>query len=588
MANELLPKIDYSSRDFSAILSDIRRLFPYFLPEMTDLNPSNPAIALAEIDAAIADQLHFYVDRMINEFFLDTALRRRNVQNILRLIDYEIPSAEAAVVTLKFTLGSIYSDPILIPAGTQYQTSGLEEDIYFETIKDLIISAGDLYNSVDANEGRTISEEIGISDGTSYQFFNTDSYPVIDDSLQIFVNEGGGYFLWYYVDNFANSNDDDKHYTIQKDEYDRAIINFGDNGHGKIPVKNSSIMSIYRIGGGEDGNVESGVISVINSSIIHKGNQVSIEVINEDAAEGGEERQSIDTAKKLGPLSLRTLGKAVTLEDFEILSLKVSGVGKAQAKNTGYNEVTIYIFGSGGISSTNALKAKVKEYFDGDGNSITQKRLCTLEVLVESGFYIDPWIEGYVKVFPNYKNANVEQSIIDALQTFFDFESQEFGITDDDIGNLNTSDIISIIRNVDGVDYFNPSIISMRPNITKEVWSGDADFVDDAWIISNNTIKETWTINFTSPTKFSVQGSISGIQSNIGTIENLYQTDGDTPKLIFKIENNGSSMQVGDRCNFRVSGINENIEVNNTEIITPSLDSSGLFKYINLTLEGGA
>jgi len=587
LANNL-PKIDYSSRDFIAILADIRRLFPYFLPEMTDLNSSNPAIALAEIDAVMADQLHFYVDRMVNEMFLATALRRRNVKNILRLIDYEMSSAQSSIVPLKFTLGSTYPNPIIIPVGTQCQSVGLDEVIYFETVKDLIIPSGELSNTIEAEEGQTISESIGVSDGTSYQSFITNEYPIIDDSLKIFVNEGSGYFLWKEVENFANSNSTSRHYAVQKDEFDRAIIFFGDDGQGKIPAPDSSILAIYKIGGGERGNVEIGVIQQINSIILHNGNQVSISVINEEAAQGGVERESIETAKIQGPLNLRTLGKAVTLEDFETLALKVSGVGKCQAKKTDFNEVTLYIFGNAGIEASIALKSKTKEYFDGNGVDIPQKRLCTVEVLVEGGTYVDPWIEGYIKVLPNYKNSSVKALVNDALKELFDFDEQEFGKTDDDIGNLNTSDVISVIRNVEGVDYFNPDIISMRPKINKEVWSGDADFVDDAWVINDETVDETWTLNFVSPTKFQVQGSVSGVQSNQGVIGTLYQSDGTEPKIKFKLENNGQAMQIGDRVKFRVSKINDNIDVNDSEILSPTLDINGLFKYFDLTYEGGA
>jgi len=121
------PSLDYSSRDFESLRDDQLRLVPFFTEEWTDLNPSDFGVVLLELNAYVGDILHFYVDRLANECFLSSAVKRESVVNLVRLIDFNVLGPAAATVDLQFTLPSTLAGDLLIPKGTKVQTpsSGL-------------------------------------------------------------------------------------------------------------------------------------------------------------------------------------------------------------------------------------------------------------------------------------------------------------------------------------------------------------------------------------------------------------------------------------------------------------------------------
>jgi len=244
-----IPPIDYTSRDFEAISQDMLRAIPFICPEWTDNNLSDFGIVLQRLLAMVGDVLHFYIDRNANEAFLPTAITRRSVINLLQLINFRLNSAAPASVDVTFSIQNALTGDLLIPAGTEIQTSSDSTDgpIYFETSEDAVIPAGSLEVSVPAVEGKTVSETIGVSIGIARQQFRLTQYPVIDGSINIYINEGAGAALWSEVESFAYSGPDDKVFTTIRDEADRVTSIFGDNAQGKIPDNGSDIDAEYRI-----------------------------------------------------------------------------------------------------------------------------------------------------------------------------------------------------------------------------------------------------------------------------------------------------------------------------------------------------
>ena len=86
--------------------------------------------------------------------------------------------------------------------------------------------------------------------------------------------------------------------------------------YGRTPAKGAHLrLGTYRTGGGFQGNVARGVIRVLRSSIPYVAT-----VINRRPAVGGVDGEDIENAKVRGPIVLRTLGRAVTVEDYEHLA----------------------------------------------------------------------------------------------------------------------------------------------------------------------------------------------------------------------------------------------------------------------------
>lgn len=116
------------------------------VPGLTTRDPADPSIALLDAWAVVSDVLTFYQERIANEGYLPTALERRSVLELARLIGYRPRPGVAASVRLAFTVASGFEGTI--PAGTRAQSvpgTG-ESPQFFETSVDL--DARDTWNAL--------------------------------------------------------------------------------------------------------------------------------------------------------------------------------------------------------------------------------------------------------------------------------------------------------------------------------------------------------------------------------------------------------------------------------------------------------
>ena len=100
-------------------------------------------------------------------------------------------------------------------------------------------------------------------------------------------------------------------------------VNAGDGTwqqYGRVPAKGALLrMSGYRTGGGRQGNVAAGTLTVLKSSIPGVAS-----VTNPIAATGGVDAETLDDARVRAPLELRSRYRAVTVEDFQALAAEAS------------------------------------------------------------------------------------------------------------------------------------------------------------------------------------------------------------------------------------------------------------------------
>jgi len=169
-------------------------------------------------------------------------------------------------------------------------------------------------------------EVLGRSDGTPGQVFSVRRTPVLPrgkTELAV-VRTAEGSDLWSEVSDFSASGPKDRHFTW---DATTGEVRFGPgirypNGlavqHGAIPPVDAEVLVTgYRFGGGTRGNVGGGTLTVLKTSI-----PFIARVENPDPARGGVDAETVDNAKLRGPMSLRTGQRAVTLDDFERLTLE--------------------------------------------------------------------------------------------------------------------------------------------------------------------------------------------------------------------------------------------------------------------------
>ena len=172
------------------------------------------------------------------------------------------------------------------------------------------------------------SELLGTSDGTPAQRFALQRHPVIpwDTPDVLEVGEGEDREDWLPVAHFAQSGPEDRHFRV-----DASVgeIHFGPavrlvdgtlRQYGAVPAKGAQLlMTAYRTGGGRRGNIATGQVRVLKTSVPYVAR-----VENRTAATGGAEAESVEDAKVRGPIILRTRGRAVTAEDFAELAFEIA------------------------------------------------------------------------------------------------------------------------------------------------------------------------------------------------------------------------------------------------------------------------
>lgn len=109
----------------------------YPLQTLTTRQPSDPAIALLDGWATVADVLTFYQERIANEGYLRTATERRSILELARLVGYRLRPGVAASTYLAFTLDDGYQ--VTIPAGSRSQSIPGPGELpqFFETAEPL-------------------------------------------------------------------------------------------------------------------------------------------------------------------------------------------------------------------------------------------------------------------------------------------------------------------------------------------------------------------------------------------------------------------------------------------------------------------
>lgn len=142
MANK---KISYTERDFEGIRRDLINFTQQYYPELIqNFNDASVFSVLMDLNAAVADNLHFNIDRSIQETVLQYAQQRSSVFNIARTYGLKIPGyrPSVAVVDISITVDAFGdSEDVrylgILRAGAQFNGGGTT----FETIYDIDFSS---------------------------------------------------------------------------------------------------------------------------------------------------------------------------------------------------------------------------------------------------------------------------------------------------------------------------------------------------------------------------------------------------------------------------------------------------------------
>jgi len=200
-------------------------------------------------------------------------------------------------------------------------------------------------NVAAATQGKTQPKEtLGSGDASQeWQEFALKSSPVTyvanaaaesgaASTLQVFVNN----IEWTEVDTFYARGPNDQVFVTRVGDNGTTYVRFGDGVTGQRPATgNGNVTALYRAGAGSNGDVDANDVSILLQSV-----QGLQSVTNPLPAVGGGDGQAIDQTRENAPISVLTLGRAVSLRDYEALALTYldGSITKARASWVDLND----------------------------------------------------------------------------------------------------------------------------------------------------------------------------------------------------------------------------------------------------------
>jgi predicted phage baseplate assembly protein len=186
-----------------------------------------------------------------------------------------------------------------------------------------------------ATHGETVSQILGAGDASrTFQRFDLKRAPLTYRSAG---NESGadseisvrvGEIEWAEKPTMFGADPAERAYTLNTDEQGRTLVVFGDGLRGaRLPSGVNNVRATYRQGVGKAGNVRADQLTQLVTRPLGLKS-----VSNPAAAQGGTEPEGADQARRSMPIGTRTLGRTVSLLDYEDFARAFNGVAKAQAQ----------------------------------------------------------------------------------------------------------------------------------------------------------------------------------------------------------------------------------------------------------------
>ncbi len=297
-----------------------------------------------------------------------------------------------------------------------------------------------------ARHGETVTQVLGSGDASqAHQRFELKQLPLtfraapteIGAASELTVRVAG--VEWKECPTLYGAGANDRVFTLQTDEAGREWLRFGDGRNGaRLPSGNNNLRATYRKGIGRDGNVRADTLTQpVTRPLGLKG------VANPAPAQGGTDPEPAEQARESIPLTTRTLGRAVSLLDYEDFARAYAGIAKAQATVLRLKHgpaIGITVAGQDGatISPGNPLWGNLRDALLANGDPRVELRLL--------GYQASTFRIGLkVKCDPDYESDAVLAAVEAALRSAFSFAKRSLGQP------VQQSEVVAVAHGVPGV-----------------------------------------------------------------------------------------------------------------------------------------
>ena len=301
-------------------------------------------------------------------------------------------------------------------------------------------------NTVKATHGETVKETLGSGNGASaHQSFTLKKPPLTytsastpsggESSLELRVDN----ILWEEASSLYGLTPRDEKYTVRIEDGGSANVLFGDGISGaRLPTGEYNVTAVYRSGTGLSGQVDAGLLTLLKTRPLGvKG------VSNPLAATGAADPELMDNARTNAPLTVRTLDRIVSLQDYEDFARTFSGIGKAQAVALWSGEhqlVHLTIAGADGkpVDPASDLYENLVDAMDAVRDPAQMVRVDQFDSLLFN-------LKANLVIDARYIAADVLTEAETALKNAYAFAKRSFGQP------VTAAEAVTILQSVEGV-----------------------------------------------------------------------------------------------------------------------------------------
>jgi hypothetical protein len=301
-------------------------------------------------------------------------------------------------------------------------------------------------NAAPATHGETVQEIAGSGDAAQpFQTFRLRQPPLTytaaatpsggASTLSLWVDD----VRWREVPSLIESGPRDHVYVVRLDENQAPTVEGGDGVTGaRLPTGQENVRAVYRKGTGTAGLVRAGQLSLLSTRPLGV-NGVS----NPAPATGAQDPEALSDARANAPVSVLTLGRVVSLLDYQNFARAFGGVGKALAAWSHLGEargVVVTVAGPGGrgipadgptcTHLLAALRAAAEPFVP---VRVVPYRPATFQVALS------------IDVARDHDAAKVGAAAVAALRSAFAFERRDFGQA------VAQSEVTAVVQATEGV-----------------------------------------------------------------------------------------------------------------------------------------
>ncbi len=314
-------------------------------------------------------------------------------------------------------------------------------------------------NVAEATHGETVQEVLGSGDATqAFQPFTLRQPPLTHvaaltpsgtrSTLRVWVDD----VEWREVPTLYGRGPKDRVFVSRMTSEGKTYIQFGDGVTGaRLPTGQQNVRARYRKGIGTEGILKAGQINLLMSRPLGLK-----EAMNPVPSTDAKDPEAIKDARQNAPLTVLTLDRVVSLQDYEDFSRAFAGIAKARATWTWFGQtrgvfITVAGWKGGPVSleGRQQLRAAIAEWGDP-----------FIPVRVENYQGVSFRLGLRLTIAPDYERPKVLARAEEALREHFSFERRAFGQA------VTLAEVSAVAQAVPGV---------VAVQVTRLYRGGDAD-----------------------------------------------------------------------------------------------------------------